>query len=107
MDTDGTWAAEFSTASDTGTGVVVLDRDRIRGGDSSYYYSGTLFRSGNKLTGWLTLTHYAGPLRSVFGPVRQLRLKLDGAVSSDLIVAQGRVDTNAFARTSIKLRRLE
>jgi len=106
MDTDGIWTAEFSTNASSGTGVVVLDKDSIRGGDSSYFYVGTLYRTGAKLAGWLTINHYSGPPESVFGSHRKLRLKLEGAVSNDLILAQGKPENNPFFTVSVRLRRV-
>ena len=41
MKTDGMWTGEFATTEGSfGGGVVLLDGERIIGGDSGYFYSG-------------------------------------------------------------------
>lgn len=45
-------------------GVVIFETDRIFGGDSWYYYTGTFEAKNGKLTARLKSTHYAGPIGS-------------------------------------------
>ena len=40
VDPEGLWLVEFSTQIGQGTGVVVLTKGKILGGDSNYYYTG-------------------------------------------------------------------
>lgn len=103
--TDGLWLAEFSTNDASGSGVVVLINGQILGGDANYYYTGTYRHVGSQLVADLFITHFAGPLTNIFGPVRNAHLKLEGAAGGDLIRAQGYDPNMPHRRASFRLRR--
>jgi len=106
MNLNGLWTAEFSTGQNSGTGVVVLVDGKILGGDGSYYYSGAYSEVGGRIEGELTANHFAGPLTNVFGPVRSITLKLEGAAGDGMIRGQGYEPSRPLQRLSVKLRRV-
>jgi len=108
MSTDGLWLAEFQTPLGHGSGVVVIDQGRVRGGDAGYYYVGSLSETAGRLSGTLHILHYAGPTSSVFGPIRSITLNLEGTEGQGYIIASGRDQRDPFGpRISIKLRRAD
>lgn len=108
MNVNGLWTAEFTVGSTTGNGVVVFLNGRLLGGDDQYYYAGSYTESAGQLRGELLLKHYAGPQISLFGPIREMRLTLEGAVGGDLIMAQGYdASTTIPRRVSVRLRRVQ
>jgi hypothetical protein len=46
-------------------GVVVLETNRLFGGDSSYYYTGSYVGKNGRLTARVEVKHYAGPANSI------------------------------------------
>ena len=100
------WTVEFvSSAEIVGTGVVVLETDRIFGGDASYYYLGSYKVDGRFLTAELEVTHFAGPSLSVFGPAERFNLRLSGAIESPEMELRGSVVENADRRIVMRLHR--
>ncbi len=107
MNIDGLWLVDFIAGSLSGTGVVVFSNGILMGGDSTHYYAGRYQLAGNRLTAEMDVHHFAGPLNSVFGPRRFVQLKLDGATTDDLIMAQGFDRTMPQVPASFRLRRAE
>ena len=48
-------------------GVVVFETNRIFGGDSCFYYTGTYNSSGADLSAQVKITHFSGPDLTAFG----------------------------------------
>jgi hypothetical protein len=106
LDPDGLWLAEFSTSEASGGGVIVLSKGRAVGGDGSYYYVGTYSVNDGQIKALLNVRHYSGALGSVFGPYREIPLKIEGLIGGDLIMAQGYDARMPNRRASFKLRRV-
>lgn len=49
-----------------GAGVVVPETNRVFGGDSSYYYTGTFQVRNGEVTAQVRVRHYAGPFNKYF-----------------------------------------
>jgi hypothetical protein len=66
QDLEALWSVVFLVPghSRVNAGVVVLDNDRVYGGDSSYYYTGTYETKGGKLTARVKSTYYSGLIGS-------------------------------------------
>ena len=83
---DGLYKVQFQVPGDVGTGVVVLEGGKLRGGDSSIYYIGTYTRDGDQFTAQVaTNAHTKVPgVRSVsvFG-VDKVNITLNGTVNGD------------------------
>lgn len=103
---DGLWTATFSTSIGSGTGVAVFVGGRVLGGDANYYYKGLYKLVGERIIGSLDVVHFFGPLTNVFGPVREARLDLDGAIGRDLMIISARNLQTPMLRMQIKLQRV-
>ena len=65
---DGLWTVEFSSSLGlAGKGVLVIEDNRLLGGDAGYYYHGTFNLEKGNFTGELTITRYDKTSISVFG----------------------------------------
>jgi T3SS negative regulator,GrlR len=81
---DGLYKAQFQTPQGQGAGVVVLAGGKLRGGDSSIYYTGTYVIEGDKIRGQVaTDAHTKLPgMVSVFG-LDRVHIDLTGKVTGD------------------------
>jgi hypothetical protein len=81
---DGIYKVQFQTPLGQGAGVVVLQGDKLRGGDSRIYYIGTYSQSGDQFTADVeTDAHTQVPgMASVFG-VDRAHINLTGRVTGD------------------------
>jgi len=76
------WSVEFiSNTQHYGAGVIVLESSRAFGGDSNYFYIGSYELVHDILKAEAKVTHYFGPPNSVFGPLKEFTLKLEGKVA--------------------------
>lgn len=78
---DGLYAVHFKSSNDEGTGVVAIANGSINGGDSGYYYQGTLDQNDQGLSTRLTVTKFNPLAESVFGPLDSFTLELSGPSS--------------------------
>ena len=81
---EGFYAIRFRTADGQGSGVLVLEGGRMRGGDSRMAYSGRYTMHGDMLSADLTVrTHTDNPkMSSLFGP-DEFTLALHGNFAKD------------------------
>ncbi len=79
---------------------------QVLGGDANYYYKGLYKLAGERIVGSLNVVHFFGPLTNVFGPVREARLDLDGAIGRDLMIISARNLQALSLRMQIKLQRV-
>lgn len=93
---DGIYSVVFRTkqgarAVDLGSGVVVIDGERIRGGDAQMYYMGTVSNDGDNMSAKIVAdTHTRYPNGgSVFG-VSRVNITLSGRSDANMIVCEGR-----------------
>jgi hypothetical protein len=108
LDLNGLWTASFSSETeDSGAGVVVLLDGVILGGNSSYYYTGTYFLEGPSFKCRMTATHFFGDLSKIFGPLRSIRLAVEGTGTEQAILAQGYAPTEPSRRINIRLQRVK
>jgi len=66
QDLEALWSVVFLTPNSQrlNAGVVVFETNRIFGGDSWFYYTGTYKGENGKLVARVKSTHYFGPLGS-------------------------------------------
>lgn len=108
MDLNGLWTASFASGiDDSGAGVVVLLDGTIQGGNSSYYYTGTYFMDGPSFKGRMTATHFFGELSTIFGPLRSIRLVVEGTGTEQVILAQGYGPNEPSRRINIRMQRVK
>ena len=101
------WSIEFvSDAGSVGAGVIVLETERLFGGDAQYFYIGKYEIEGKQISAEITVTHYAGEPFSVFGTDRQFDMHLSGTLRGDTIEGVGRrVDDPKRSMKAILTRR--
>nr|VFK80354.1 MAG: T3SS negative regulator,GrlR [Candidatus Kentron sp. SD] len=89
---NGLWTVAFETTMDRyGRGVVVIDNDRVLGGDAGYYYSGTCHITENKLDIDLMIIRYSPNDISVFGNLDHFQLKINGQFDEREFTAIGNI----------------
>jgi hypothetical protein len=78
---NGLWTVEFtSTINRYGRGVLVLNKNRLLGGDDGYYYSGTLNITGNKINATIEVLRYDENSISIFGNISHFHLNINGVI---------------------------
>ncbi|HUB96893.1 MAG TPA: GrlR family regulatory protein [Stellaceae bacterium] len=108
MDLNGLWTATFSSGTDdSGGGVVVLLDGTILGGNSSYYYTGSYFLDGPSFKCRMTATPFFGDLSKIFGPMRSIRLAVEGTGTAQVIMAQGFAPSEPSRRINIRMQRVK
>jgi hypothetical protein len=78
--TSGIFFVQFSVGStNVGAGLAVVSDGNVNGGDDTYLYRGHLDAYGQQVKAMIEVSHYRGPLNSVFGPLRSFSIELTGA----------------------------
>lgn len=90
---DGLWTVEFeSTVNRYGQGVVVINNERILGGDDGYYYCGRCKITSKKIKADLAITRYNANISSVFGDLDHFSLTIQGELEDEyLFKARGTI----------------
>jgi T3SS negative regulator,GrlR len=69
------WAVNFfippSGTAVFGSGVVVLNNGTLRGGDSTYYYTGNYEVNQGVFTAQVKIIHYSGSYNNLDGPFQE------------------------------------
>ncbi|MBW1616158.1 MAG: hypothetical protein JRJ49_06415 [Deltaproteobacteria bacterium] len=96
---DGLWTVEFiSTIQRYGNGVLVLNQNRLFGGDAGYYYSGKYDINDKKIEGDIHITRYDRNSVSVLGSISDFVLKMSGnIIDENRFEAIGEIDNNPKA----------
>jgi hypothetical protein len=63
---DGIYSVHFETPAGKGSGIVVLTGERLRGGDATFAYFGTLTQTGNGFRAKITTKRHSECRASVF-----------------------------------------
>lgn len=81
---DGLYKVQFQVPGNGGAGVIVMAGGKLRGGDSSMYYTGTYAVKGNQVTAQvITDAHTKIPgMASVFG-IDRVTITLTGKLTGD------------------------
>ncbi|HZR35471.1 MAG TPA: GrlR family regulatory protein [Nevskia sp.] len=81
---EGMWAVYFGAEAGgghrIGAGVVTLESERVFGGDSNYYYTGSYAVKDSRVTAEIRVRHYFGDRNNVFGPVEEIILQVTGVL---------------------------
>lgn len=101
------WSVEFIANTQIhGAGVIVLESERIYGGDSQYFYLGkykTTGDNGDILNAEITVTHYHGIPFSIFGTLQKFTVKLTGKCRPDTFEMQGFLVENPALKLGVRL----
>lgn len=105
---DGLWVIEFSSSLNlSGTGVLVLSKNRLYGGDAGYYYSGKYKITNRTITGKITAIRFDVNSISVFGPQEQFTLEFEGELSGTQFDAKGNLQDNPDLKIYVKGKKKE
>lgn len=89
---DGLWTVEFSsTINRYGTGILIVNGNRLLGGDDGYYYSGTCKVTGNNIQATINVTRYNKDSISVFGNIDHYQLTLRGVTDEYRFIITGSI----------------
>lgn len=95
---NGLWTVEFiSTIKRYGRGVIIINDERILGGDDGYYYSGRGKVTGNKIEATINVIKYDQNSVSVFGDIDHFQLKIEGKIDEYRLKAIGTIINNPHA----------
>ena len=101
------WSVTFNTPQGAwGSGVVVLETQRILGGDSMYYYLGDYTVTGSVVQGSVDVVHYSGPPHNVFGPLNRVTLQFKGELKGDTMQAVAVDPANQQRQMTMTFKRL-
>ena len=105
---DGLWVIEFSSSLNlSGTGILVLSKNRLFGGDTGYYYSGNYDIDNNILTAKIIATRFDTNSISVFGSKDQFTLEIKGKLSDSEFSARGNLQDNPNLTIYVKGKKKE
>lgn len=94
----GFYITRFRTALDDAAGVIVVDGDQVRGGDSAMYYVGEITGSSDVIKVRLRVRQHDTSRQSVFGDVDDFTLTLTGRRKGEDYVFEGRADRASSLR---------
>jgi len=88
----GVYSVRFTGPKTFGSGVVVVDRGRLHGGDHGYYYiGGYRITEPNRLSAQLHIARHQPGIESVFGPLDQFDLELFGTSTATSFSTQAQI----------------
>lgn len=88
------WSIEFiSDNGNFGAGIVVLESEKIYGGDASYYYLGNYSVENGEIFINASANHYSGSRNNIVGPVDKVLWTLKGTINQNSFDVSGQADT--------------
>ncbi|MHB1608422.1 MAG: hypothetical protein ACYCXX_07250 [Acidiferrobacter thiooxydans] len=107
MSIEAMWTARFqSNKEGSGAGIVVLETERVFGGDSQYYYIGAYRVDGNQISIRLTVTHYANEMDSIFGPLPEFAVTLKGEMNEKEMNLKGQANQDDDLQIHLIMKRV-
>ena len=109
---EGVWSVEFIAREGEGAGgieagIITFENGKAIGGDDHYHYAGEYELSGNRLTGTVAVLHYAGPMHTVFGDLKEFEMELSGTVAPDSFILEGTLIGSTGDDVAIRLTKQE
>lgn len=86
---NGIYMAQFVVGGSAGNGVAVIRDGGVVGGDSSYWWEGSINENGDAFSGELMVRQHSSGMQSVFGFFDNFSLSLSGNRNGDAWQAQG------------------
>lgn len=81
---DGIYKVTFSAPDgQNGIGIIVISGGTVNGGDPAYTYQGRVDAEGDKLSAVIDVVRYNPKEVSIFGPLDQFQLQLNGTLQKD------------------------
>jgi hypothetical protein len=88
----GFYIAKFRTPLDESSGVLMIDGDTVRGGDSAMFYVGEISGDPKKIAVKMRVRQHDPDKYSVFGDVTDFMLTLTGRKKGAAYAFEGRAD---------------
>lgn len=88
---DGLYIANFRTPLDEASGIIVIQGDRVMGGDGGMYYTGTV-TGEERVEVTMTVRKHSEAAQSVFGDFDAFKLTLTGQRNGEAYEFSGRAD---------------
>ncbi len=100
------WSVEFvSNVQGAGAGVAVFETGRILGGDFAFTYIGSYKTKNDKIVAEIKVTNFRGEPHSVFGPIKEFNLYLEGVPQRAAFEVYGHMVENPTLKIGIRLTR--
>ena len=100
---DGLWIIEFwSPLGLFGRGVMVVDGERVLGGDLGYYYSGQCKFENGRVSGEIDIIRFDPSAVSVFGDIESFTLSLQGKMQGTDFAGQATSEDFPNLKVEIK-----
>jgi hypothetical protein len=101
---EGLYSITFGTAEGAiGDGIAVFANGKVRGGDSVYFYTGTVrSSSGEAIEADIHVQKYGTVGESVFGNLREFRLILTGNATTSQFVLSGHMVESPGGRITVR-----
>ena len=114
------WAVYFGDADDnpnnpfsflpgmSNAGVAVIETTQVFGGDSQFFYLGSVKVTGTRVTAKITVTHFNGPGMTAFGVNRTepFDVEVDGSRDGNTISGEMWTSDQPKVRLKIMFQRL-
>ena len=81
-------------------GVVVIEGNRVHGGDQANVYRGRIEGAADALRASIRVTNHSGPPDTIFGPLKEFDLDLAG----EEVEGTFRLDGTIVGRPELKIR---
>jgi hypothetical protein len=85
---EGFWIVQFEGVRGNGSGVIVLLKGHVLGGDSGFVYTGAYESDGKTLLAQVSVRNFLPEVPSVLGVQGDVDLVLKGTVSENIIKAK-------------------
>lgn len=104
---NGLYLAQFAVAGRSAGGVAVVTGSHVVGGDSSHWWTGSIARNSEDLTGELTVKTHSPGGESLFGFFDSFVLRLSGKMKGEVGQLQGTTDAAPGRVMQLNLRLLQ
>ena len=103
----GVYVARFRTPLDENAGVIIINNDVIKGGDSAFYYTGSILtRTQSQITARMDVIRHTEPNFPVFGDLDRFTLSLVGKQVRQIYKFEGRAERVSGLKFEATLERL-
>jgi hypothetical protein len=89
---DGLWTVIFNLAQRQSSMVITVNDGRLTGGNTEYYYIGTLVAEDAKFTGKIEGKHYFANPDPLLDNAKVVRLKITGSVENGVLQGQATIE---------------
>jgi hypothetical protein len=104
---EGLWTVYVQSNFQTiGSGVAVVIRDRILGGDGFYYYDGNLKVQGNTAEATIRIVRFNQAGMGIFGNLDSYTLRVSGDVSASPIELHGNMVEQPNMKITMKCQKI-